>query len=114
MCQNCYEEYGSPAIINAAVREAAELVRQVFDHSVVGGNLHIVLDDWNIEDGSLHHCHKAIQNIQAGYFGPHDDIDPAQVAIERKCCDAFLKLSLDERASALALFDGYIDAPLNS
>lgn len=109
MCEGCYEEYGRPAIITDRTLAAAELVRQVYDFSGVGGNLHIVVDDWNIEDDNLEFCSKEI--AAGGYFDPkYPEEKPSseQLAVERRCCDALMRMTLDERASALALYGGYL------
>ena len=39
--------------------------------------------------------------------GIRDPDSPEQLAAERKCCDLFMALSEAERASALALNDGF-------
>jgi hypothetical protein len=109
MCEGCYEEYGRPAIITDRTLAAAELVRQVYDYSGVGGNLHIVLDDWNIEDDNLEFCAKEI--AAGGYFDPKYPDERAtseQLDVEKRCCDALARMTLAERASALALYDGYL------
>jgi hypothetical protein len=103
MCFGCYEEYGQPRIINDAVISAAKLVADVYDFNFVGGNLHIVLDDWNIEDDHLGWCAERIAQ------NPDKD-EPEQIRAEEACCAAFMALSLEERATALALHDEYITA----
>lgn len=98
MCMGCWNEYGRPNIDNEMVRAAVPLIRSVYDFSAVGGNLHCELDDWNIDN-----------NFFEGEFDPYDKAAPEdQLAAERKCFDAFKAMTLDERASALARFDGFI------
>ena len=103
MCQGCWEEYGSPKIISPATVMACGLVNRVYNYCGVGGNLHSQLDDWNIED---EHWDK---------FTIYDDDEPSSMKLdaERKCFDTFKALTLEERASALALYDGYfgVDCP---
>lgn len=109
MCEGCYEDYGRPAIITDRTLMAADLVGQVYGFSGAGGNLHIVLDDWNIEDDNLDFCSKQID--AGGYYDskyPDERDTPEQLAVERRCCDAFMRMSIAERASALALHDGYL------
>ena len=116
MCYGCWEEGGTPQIDNEKVRAAVALVEAVYDHSCVGGNLHIVLDDWNIEDHSLEFCSYCIDHggvmppdqcneVHESYQAEkraHPD-PPEQLAVERVCCDAFMAMTEDERLSALAL-----------
>lgn len=89
MCFNCYQEYGSPAIDTPQVRHAAACIAKVYDEvSDVGGNLHCAIDDWNLDD--------------LEYILEYD-LEPQ----ERECYDSLAALTVDERASALGLFDGF-------
>ena len=107
MCQGCYEEYGSPTVVTDSVREAAELVADVYEFSAVGGNAHIVLDDWNLEDDYIRWClEKAIPE------NAHE-AEPGQIEAEQKCLTAFLALSLEDRAAALALSEGRIEGVID-
>jgi hypothetical protein len=121
MCGGCWNDYGNPKIDTPAVREAAKAVDDVYQHSCVGGNLHIVLDDWNIEDSNLEFCshcidHAGMMPLAKDAADCHkrynekkrlDPDPPEQLAAERRCCDLFMALTEDERASALALNDGF-------
>jgi len=93
MCISCWQEYGSPKIINENVLSAVEVIRELYDESCVGGNLHIVVDDWNIEDENLAWC------------GAKELSDT-----EKKCFDALSLLSIGERASALAIVEELVGA----
>lgn len=109
MCLGCYAERGFPKIISEKTIRAAALAARVYEFSGVGGNLHIVLDDWNLEDSNIEFCSKQISD--GGYYDPkwggeRDSVE--QLAAERECCDAFTGLTLDERAAALALFDKFL------
>lgn len=99
MCIGCWEQFGKPEINNAAVRRAAKLVKPVYDASCVGGNLHIQLDDWNIGDCFFEGTFEAIEK----YHHIGDESDPDALRAEKKCYEAFQKLTLAERASALKL-----------
>ena len=120
MCYGCWEEAGKPQIDNEKVRGAVPLIRAVYDHSCVGGNLHVVLDDWNLEDGNLEfcsycidhggvmppdQCNEAHESYQAAKRANPDP--PEQLAAERACCDAFMAMTEAERSSALALCDEF-------
>ena len=103
MCYSCYKEYGCPAIVNEATKHAAKLVEQVYEWSCVGGNAHIVLDDFNIEDSSIDWCLKDATSLNIR------DACQEQLDVERECLLAFKSLTIEERASALALFEGWIE-----
>lgn len=102
MCYGCYEKYGKPEIINDATKNAVILIEKVYDMSCSGGNAHVVIDDWNIDDQSILWClNKAIsENICES----RDEL----IIAEKEALEALLALSIDERASALAIVDGYI------
>jgi hypothetical protein len=53
MCRHCWEEEGAPRIDTPAIRSARDLIQRVYDFNDVGGGLHVVVDDWNIEDDDL-------------------------------------------------------------
>jgi hypothetical protein len=100
MCHGCWVEYGQPQIDSSAVREAARAIAAVYDFSCVGGDLHIVIDDWNLEDDNLEWC--------AGEIDKNEfHASTEQLASERLCLDLLRPLSEDERASALALYDRF-------
>lgn len=121
MCYGCWEEAGKPQIDNARVRAAVPLIQAVYEHCPVGGNLHIVLDDWNLEDGNLEFCSQTIDGAGVMPLGENpadfhvryndekraNPDPPEQLAAERACCDAFMAMTEDERSSALALCDGF-------
>lgn len=98
MCAGCWEDrFSKAAIDNEAVRRAAEAIANVYSHAIVGGNLHCEIDDWNIEDRHF-----------TGEFKPWDPNVPSkQLAAEIDCWNQLKALNEAERASALALHDGY-------
>ncbi len=96
MCSDCWKEFGSPKILNSAVLKAVTLISAIYEFSTVGGNLHVQLDDWNIEDEYWRQ------------FKPfRDDATEEELEKERQCFEAMKLLDIEERASALALNDGY-------
>lgn len=99
MCRACWEERGTPRIKSARVRALVPLIRRVYDFDCVGGNLHVVLEDWNIEDEIIAQCWGAIvaEESQLKAFA------------EVRCMEALLSCTLKERASALALYQGFIE-----
>lgn len=89
MCIICYEEeYGSPRVINENVLRAADLAKDINPF----GHFHIVVEDFNLEDDNVDFCLKL-------------STDDNELAFGR----LFRSLSIDERATALALADGFID-----
>lgn len=101
MCEACYIEFGSPKIVSEQTRRAAYMVGKVYEHSCVGGNAHVVFDDWNLEDGSIRYC------LDVAIPDSPDD-PPEKIEAERTALNTFMALSMDERASALAIHDGFI------
>lgn len=104
MCYGCYEEAGKPEIINDKTKAAAALVDAVYEFSCVGGNAHIVVDDWNLEDHNIRWC------LDTALAENVHEAGVEQLDAERACLEALLALTAAERASAMALHDGFIAA----
>jgi hypothetical protein len=96
MCEECWATYGNPQIDTPQVRHAAVMIDALYVDHLVGGHLHIVVDDWNLEDGFLSFCAMDAEERSGGY-------DPD----EQACADALLALTEEERASALGLQEGF-------
>jgi hypothetical protein len=103
MCYGCWQEMGKPAIVTEATKAAAEAVRALYEINAVGGAMHIVTDDWNIEDHSLEFCSK---EIEAGDHWSFKDAGAREAA--KLVCDLMSPMTEDERASVLALESGFI------
>lgn len=104
MCYGCYEEAGKPEIVNDGTKKAAALAGAVYEFNGVGGNCHIVLDDFNIEDDDIEYClNQGLENNVHGHTAE-------QLEIEKECLLSFKVLSFAERASALALHEGWLKA----
>ncbi len=104
MCEHCWISYDRPDIVNEKTEAAVALVRQVYDAigGGAGGNLHIVIDDWNLLDHSIEWC-------QGGRSDPNWHGPPMRwtlTDVEAQCAAAFLGMTLQERVSTLAQFDG--------
>lgn len=101
MCFRCYEEAGKPEIVNERTIAAAKLIDEVYEWSCAGGHLHIVVDDWNLEDENIEFC-----------IGEMDknshELPPEAIEAERKCAAALMALSEDERYSAMAIHEEFI------
>jgi hypothetical protein len=91
MCYGCWEDEGCPAIDNDSVRKAAEAAHELDPF----GAFHIVVEDWNVDDGNIEFCMK------------EDDATEQELAWGR----LLLSMSFDERLSALALADGFWGPP---
>jgi len=102
MCYGCYEEYNCPAIINDKTKTAAKLVEKVYELNEAGGSCHIVIDDFNIEDCHIQWC------LDEGLKTNIHEHDKTELAIERELLDTFLSMTIEERASALAIYEGWI------
>lgn len=97
MCYECWEEYGRPSDVTGDVVAAADAVRDLYTETFVGGALHIVTDDWNLEDEHLDWC-------AANGAGPDQ-----MTVFEQQALDCLRPLSIKHRATALALANGYFD-----
>lgn len=102
MCESCYREYGSPRVVSQRVKDAAELIRIVYEYSPVGGNCHIVFDDWNIEDSHIDWCLN--EAIPENYH----KASAYQRLAEEAALSLMRGLSMEERASAMAIHCGFI------
>lgn len=102
MCYGCYEDYGLPTIKNEQTLAAAECVREIYSYNPVGSNCHIVTDDWNLEDRHIEFC---LHQARTDSFWK---ITPAQRAHEIRTMLLFLSMREEERASALAIWEGWL------
>lgn len=75
MCLGCWESEGRPFAITDAVREWAPK----FEAANPFGALHIVVDDWNLDDGNLEVCRA--------------DADPSEIEL----IDALQRMTWEER-----------------
>lgn len=93
MCDGCYRnKYGSPKIDNEIVREASEAVEELYLDHGAGGGMHIVVDDWNLEDSHIEFCGRFMRDY------PHRGPDACEIRVY----ELFKKMTVDERASTLA------------
>lgn len=116
MCSGCWEQGGSPTLDTPEVRAAAVAVEALYEHETglgcVGGALHIVTDDFNVDDDDLECCRAHIGTIAAmpKYQAEYDndvEILASFTAVEQAAFDALVKLTPAERLSALALQAGF-------
>lgn len=102
MCKACYEESGSPKIINDKTRKASELIKAVYEFNLVGGNCHLVLDDFNLEDSAIDWC------LKEGITSNVHEHNAEQLKTEVECLLFLKTLTLDERTSAMAMYRNWI------
>lgn len=109
MCVSCWEDFGRSEKLPADFDRIEELIRLVYDHPEggVGGNLHIVLDDWNLETDNIEWCLGNIAQKQAGFGDRANRCSADLLAIERELVDLLLPLTEGERAACLAKCDQY-------
>lgn len=112
MCQWCWEKRGSPRLVTDKVKAAAELIDGVYEHHGCGGGLHIIVDDWNLCDGSVAFCEDYIEKPEYRR-NRNDEVSDERIEAERACLRALKAMTEDERASALALYDGYVQVSTN-
>lgn len=93
MCMECVKKYVENPIDNERVRAVIPLIADVYEHSLAGGGLHCLLDDFNCEDPF---CEPSRE------FWRREELDRA--IAEHRCGKAMLALTIEERASALWLF----------
>jgi hypothetical protein len=100
MCEGCYIQYGRPRVVNVKVQMTVKLLESLYEISPAGGPAHIVADDWNIEDEHIQTC---ITGCMHPSWTPEES-GRAIVFLAVMHC-----LSMDERATVLALHDGLLD-----
>lgn len=101
MCEACWkDDYEAAAIDSPEVRAAALAIAEVYEFSDVGGNLHVQLDDWNIDD---QFWDSPDQHLERNIH----EAEPDQLETERRCWWLMAALPEAERASALALQEGF-------
>lgn len=101
MCYGCWVEYGSPNLQNEVIDIAVGLIGDIYEHSFVGGACHIIVDDFNIGDYSVKFCEQYLEDNLEEWSDEFIDI-------QRRFLSTFSVMSVSERASALAIYDGYV------
>lgn len=109
MCQTCFEEAGSPSVLNAKIIEASEAIKDLYlqEGCSCGGYAHIVVDDWNLEDHHIKYC------IEIAEKGDKDYIDNDGKVACLNTLNLLMDLPEHQRYTALALADGFINIPDN-
>lgn len=87
MCHGCWAQMGEPRIEKPEVRRMAERLAECEEF----GGLHIIVADWNIDDEAVEFCRDGTSAADA----------------ERAVATDLLAMTEEERASALAIADGF-------
>lgn len=95
MCQTCWKEFGSPTNKSPDIFCAVRLMEIIYDDNEVGMPLHTALDDWGIE------------GVWERWPDHQKIVSPGAWEAAGALCMLMNRLSVEDRASALALFSGY-------
>lgn len=104
MCSDCWEAYGRPTDWTPEIANMVRLLRELNRDCPAGGHMHIVTDDYNVEDGDIEYCRAAIQRSS-------DPFMAATLDLQSQVCSAMSALTPKERIAALAWADGLIGEP---
>jgi hypothetical protein len=101
MCETCWaEKFGYVRFDSEEVRGAAKAIEEVYRWHSCGGHLHVQLADWNLWDEFWREdCRPPLE-----YLG---EVGDEELGAYQKCFDLMEKLDEFERASALALYEGF-------
>jgi hypothetical protein len=102
MCCDCLEEYDPEPVSDEKMAEVIAAIKEVYaqEGGSTGGGLHIVLDDWNIEDYHVDYCLNWIQTD--GFYGDNH----AWRAVDLRCAKLLRELTEGQRASVMRKFGG--------
>jgi hypothetical protein len=91
----------------AGIERAVRAIGIVYDHDIMGGNLHVLIDDENLDDENLEFGARAIaENLADG--------SADQVRAEQECLAALRELTEQERYVAVARYHGTQPIDLDS
>lgn len=116
MCYGCWVEAKKPTKIPPTGRLCSALISRLYDmpHGGVGGNLHIITDDWNLKDSNIAFCIGwVISAIEDEPESEYVIVDPAQNEVELAICLLLERMTEAERYATMALQDGIIDCAGN-
>lgn len=104
MCRSCWENiYNFASLDTPDIRKLAGLIGQVYKYSLSGGHLHVVIDDWNLDDDNVNFALKYITSIE-----DQPGIDRRLIDLEWKCLFFLVNMTVEDRASALAMYEGFV------
>jgi hypothetical protein len=103
MCVQFWHILGCPALRSPEIDRVAMLVDRLHQFSPVGGNLHMITDEWNLSTDVLQFC-----AVTLAGSGEWLDGHPTQHDLERRILYLMMPMSVAERASALAIQQGLV------
>lgn len=95
MCCGCWQQAGSPKIVNEQVLALAKAVPDIDPY----GHLHIIVDDMNVENSHIEFCAREVEQ------NTRDESENERRA-ERQFLQLMGQLTIPERYSALGIADG--------
>lgn len=85
--------------------EIQEALKAVYEFNMMGGNLHVAIDDGNMRNGDLDFCEESIRKNDVW------NAPPEQLEAERRCLALLRAMSEEEREMAYAIYHGHIQDP---
>ncbi|WP_020525853.1 hypothetical protein [Catelliglobosispora koreensis] len=126
MCNKCWDNAGSPLNWTPDIARALALTKELYAIHSVGGPLHAVLDDWNIDHETIvpyYDCFTDAELDALYHQGePIAELDPLAPAVveglgrnTRQICDELAALlntmPVPDRYAMLAYHDRIVDEP---
>jgi hypothetical protein len=98
MCYGCWEDAGKPDERTPSTALAVAAIRRLYDLNCVGGPLHIVTDDWNLDDDSVEWCRDHLADD-----APHEEMEASRAVL-----DLIEPMTEAQRFTALAVWEGFL------
>ena len=100
MSKTDWRNLGSPKIDNHNTRKLAQALKDLYREEPSGGKLKPIVEDWNLEDKYLNDCQNELRRS-------FEDMDDGTARVQQRCLDALFLCSYLQRASGIALANGY-------
>lgn len=91
-----------PAVYNDQVGQVVGLINDLYQLAPTGGPLHVVVDDWNVEDGDLT-VHQTYRADGSAWYPPE------VIALAEQVAGLMRGMSTAERLSTLAHQEGILE-----
>lgn len=101
MCAGCWMSNGHPVVYNDRVAQAVDLINALYRVAPTGGPLHVVVDDWNVEDGDLK-VYQAFRHDGSPWYS--DEV----MSLARQVSELMRAMGVEERLSTLAHQEGFL------
>lgn len=108
MCMGCLEEHDAYSALPATenMLQAASLIEELYEYHSAGGPLHVITDDFNVEDSNLAFCLLQIP----GWNDPYNAEDSPHVQwLSSKILDLLEPMTESQRGASIGIAHGYID-----